>query len=845
MTTFSEMIDRTRSRKISLIRVRSSKRLRFFNSLGSNVYEKAVDFFVESLTVGGVAYTLDISLSTNNTFKYDIATKKLTFKTNGSNPELGYTVPTFLHFFSNFPIILPYDFNTGGLVEFEPLIQDLSTIKLELDSENTGIALESDSNISLENNSGYFTNIFDTHIFENKKVEYYYYFENLPITEVKLSYRGLIQDKAYSNKTVRFNVKDMFLVLRDNLKLNLFDLTDGNYSDGLFLKPKRRIYGEVSKLKVEGVDKLKGSFTGSGTISGTLATTNLNGVGTSFFQDLCVGDTVEYVDSLGVTKSLGIQDITSNTLAVLSESIKADFTSVSYSIKTEVYSNKFNRRFNIAGHKLVELVQPITAVNDTASFNVANIDGFEIGSIVEINNKRYTIVRAYGNTLVVNQNVSPLPIITDTIFRLPCFKAYIGIKELVYKVDYEIENLTSNSTLVLYPNAEENIISPVITTVPLVFTVGSRVLTSTIGTKDLTTIFKSRDLIKPNNITYPTYYEVLSVTETEVKLRTIFTEASITIEGLHKNMGYVSDDSIVAVDCIGIGNLAGEWIRYPSEIVKHILEHDAGQIVDSSSFTESKSDAEFKVSLFYPDLIGNNSVTIKDAITTINKSIFGSLYYSSDYTFKYSVLNSNKPNVIKILLEHDVISYEAITKNRIINSAKITYKPHTDLVTGDLTTDILVGSSEFVDRLVGISKEGILDTILFNQSDAQIILNRYLFFNSLTNSLLKIKTKLNTLELNLNEPLKLDFDRGYKRYSGLDTSKIGIVNYIEKDESTCIIQVNDLGGIFNRVPAIGVNTLVDFSSSSVDDIAKYGFIVDTLNETPNANENYLGSNLIG
>ncbi len=843
MSTFKEMVAKTGTRKISLVRINSSKRLRFFTSLGSDTYSKVVDFFVESLAIDGVNYS-NLETLVDNSFNYDIKTKTLTFKTNGIDPNTVYVVPTFAHFFSNYPVILPHDLNAGELIEYEPRLKDLGSVKLELDYENTGIAVESDSSITLENTDRYFDNLFDTLIFENKTVLYHYWYENLPPSQAKLSYKGLIQDKAFNSKTIKFNIKDKFLTLRDNLKLNLFDEGDGSYDDSLFLKPKKRIYGEVSKLQVVGVDKLKGSFTGVGTISGVQTTNTVTGLGTTFLKDLSVGDKLKYTTIRGITGEFGVQEILSDLSIVISEQVSSSFIGATYVVSTDTYSNHFNRRFNIAGHKLVELSQAITEVVSTSIFRVASIDGYEVGSLVEINSKRFTIKRAYGDLIIVNQNVSPYPILGNLINRVPCFKAYHGIKELTYKTDFEIENLTSNCTLVLYPNAEENVTVPTITPLNFNFTNGSRVVTCTAG-DDLTLLFESRQLIKPDDITYSNYFEVLMVTPTEIRLRTPFTGITTTNNILQKKVEYVEDDSIVAVDCIGLANSSGAWIRFPSEIVEHILDKDAGQSINTASFLESRSSAEFKVSCYFPELIGDETPQIRESISRINKSVFGSLYYDDNYDFKYSILNANKPEGMKVLFEDDVISYDVITKNRIINSAKINYKPHLDLTTGEIVYDALTKGSEFVDRLIGYSQDRILDTILFNERDAQIILNRYLFFNSLTNSLVKIRTKLNTVEYNLNEPVKLKFDRIYKRYAGTDNSKIGIVNYIEKDEDTCSLQINDLGGIFNRVPAIAPNTMVDLNSSSLDEIARHGFIVDNINETPDNTEKYLGSNLIG
>ena len=844
MATFSELNDKTRSRKISLVKIRSSKRLKFFNVTAPYTYSKVSDFFVEKLNIDGTEYTKTTGSLSVNTFKYDIHTKTLSFKTDNIDPNSVYTVATYCHFYSNLPLILPYDLDSGESIEWESRLTDLGSVKLEVDYDNTNIALESDSSITLENTDGYFIGIFDSHIWENKDVEFYYWYETLLPSEAKLIYKGLTQEKSYSSRSVRFSLKDKFLTLRDNLKLNLFDETDGSYDDNLFLKPKRRIYGENSKLKVTGVDKLKGKFTGVGTISGTAGTTAVTGLGTDFLTSLCAGDRIKfYLPNETEATEINVQDITSNTAIVTSETIETSFSGLSFEVYTEVYSKHYNRVFNIAGHKLVELAQPILEVISDSIFRVDNMDGFEVGSLVELNGSTFTILKVYSNLLFLNQNVSPLPVIGNTIYRVPVFKAYYGDKELIYKRDFEINNVTSNCELVLYSNAEANVTLPTVTAFKMVFNSGSDHVD--IANVDATKYFSPRDLIKPNSPIYSTYYEILTVEEHLVRLRTIFIGANYNDHGLHKKITYVADDTVVTVDCLGIAGDSGEWLRYPSEVVKHILTNDANQSVNSASFTDAKESAEFKISAYYPEEIGNESPVIRDTITNINKSVFGSLYYDSDYNFKYSILNSNKPIDLKNIYEDDILSYDVTTKNKIINRAKINFKPYTDMVTGEKATSALSGVSDFVNKMVGYSKEEILDTLLFSASDAQIVLNRYLFFNSLTNSVMRIKAKLNLSELNLNDPLRVNFDRIYKRYSGSDQSKIGIVNYIEKDETTTTVQIHDLGGLFNRVPSISDNALVDISGSTEESIAKYGFICDNLTEVPDNSETYLGSNLIG
>lgn len=843
--TYADFSNQTRSQKAVLVIHDANERIRFFTDVGSSTYKKVVRFFTSNVIVEGVSLTRASSNSLNSgEFFYQPSTKELFIRLfDDSTPETKLVVATYSFFWSNLPLILPYDLNNGEKVEFDSRVMDIGELKLELDYENTGIAIESSSSLTLNNNDGFFDEIFDTLIFENRKIRFYSYNAKLPITEAKIIFKGLIENKSFSTKEIKFAIKDEFYRLRELLSLPVFTSLDGSFDDALLNRPKRRLYGRFDRMKCESLSKKKDLFNLTGTISGAIGSNVIMGISTEFFKELSPSDVIKFTFN-NKEYSFSIQDVTNDLTATISEELEEGFTDVSCQVETSVASKYYNRKFHIAGHKLCETITTITQLIDLTTIMISSDLDLFVDDLVEILGQTYTIKRKSENKILLNQALNPVPSLGEIIKKIPVYKAYKKNKELVYLRDYTIQNTGSDCNLIISDDAEKNITNSVLTTFNLNFTFGSNVITYTGGLVDLKTIFKSRDLIKVNNVSYFTYYEIFSVTESEIKLRTIFNESTITSNALYKSMEYIDDETLICVDCIGKADENNEWIKYPSQIVKDIL-NDSLIEFNQDSFDKSYYDAEYLMSVKVPKSIGDDSEEIRNIITRVNASVFGSLYFNSNFEFCYSVLNADKDEELKELKDDDILSFDVQTKNNIVNNVELTYKESTDLLDGEVYKEKIIFENEFVDSMVGINRTQKIETDLYYDWQAEIIAQRYAFFNSLTNSIVRVKAKLNLSLMNLNEPIFLNLDRLYKRFGGRDRRKIGIVNMVSKDESSVAINFNDLGGIFNRVCVIAPDSLDDIYTANDSDIVKYGFIVDNDNETPNNEEKYLGSNLIG
>ena len=321
---------------------------------------------------------------------------------------------------------------------------------------------------------------------------------------------------------------------------------------------------------------------------------------------------------------------------------------------------------------------------------------------------------------------------------------------------------------------------------------------------------------------------------------------TLTTTALIKNVEYVSDDSNISVNALGFES-SGLWLKTPSAVVRHLVLNDAGfTSVNEASFTQAKADCDYIVSMVLPETIGEKPPQIRDTITKINESVFGSLYGNTSDSISYAVLNSEKPDTIEILNDDDIISFSSKSVTEIYNVIKIKYRPFFDFFSGNGAFEAITFNSGFVDNNIGIKATHERTLYLYEEDKAQIIAERVALFKSMTNTVLEIKAKANFFSSTVNDKIFVGFDRLFKRIGGSGRLKIGIISGVRRSQFDSEIQVSDIGNIFNRVPAIAPDSAVDYSLQVQNDLVRWGYIVDNETLTPDvASEDNLGNNLIG
>lgn len=850
---YEQASKKSRSEKIILSTIDSIELAKLFVADGLN-YKRSVNFFVVGVSKDGVDLTKhgNTSLSVDQWY-FDEVNMMLYVRTSldPKNYDIGIK---YRHFLSTTPLNLPCELSSGGQdVPWLPLISSIGALGEQLDDQAVGIVLESNTSIKLINRDGFFDNIFDKHIWENKDVYFYSWFPGTSMDEIQPLFAGVVESKTFGEDFVSFAVKDNLYKLRNTVSLPTFSALDGNILPTYLGKPKRRIYGMADTVKTISTSAILDGYNISGTISGNIGDKVILGVGTSFYAETSPGDEIYYTVGTTTYKA-GIATIDSNTQITLSKEAEASFSGLTVKLKPKIPWYKKNRTWNLSGYKLFEPSVTITSVISSSAFTLSNTEGFFANDEILVNGIAVQIKNVSFNTIVTKTTVSPAPSAGMTVTKRPVINVYHGSKKMVYGRDYTYTN--STECLINIENgssgypAEFNLVEPQFVNIDLDFHDGTggnpANMISTNDPVDLRTILKPRDWIKADNIAYPEYFEILDVSENQIILRTNFTHSAGKLHAYIKTPEYIDENSLITVDCLGIDDI-GNWAKTAADSVKHILSEDCQFFtVNDPSFIKSNADCDYIMSLVIPEDIGNESPMVRDVINQINTSVFGALFVSRSEGISYSILNSVKPEITDQLKDDDILGFSVSTNQKIISDVKVNYRQFIDIYSGESATKTTTQTSDLVNKYVKILNKQEKTIYLYEDEKAEIMAHRILLFNSLSSLTVKIKAKMNLALVSICDKIYLSFDRLFKRFSDSQRLKLGIVTSIRRDGFGVEIEVNDMGNIFNRIPSIAPDTTPDYTSATDEDKIKWGFILDDATKTPDSTlENGLGSGIIG
>lgn len=568
----------------------------------------------------------------------------------------------------------------------------------------------------------------------------------------------------------------------------------------------------------------------------------LSGVSTLFLDELSPEDEL-FVNVGDKEYKYVIESVSSNLTAFITDSVTESVANQVASVKPKIPWRKKNRRWHLAGHKLIRSEAEILTVINARQFSVNNYSDFYTGDTVTINGITTQVTRVSGSNIILEQNIFPVPLSGDIIFKEPILNAYIGNERMVLNRDFTLTN-TTEAIIEIDQLAEFNLAKETYSSISLDFENGSNIIRSK-DNIDLTTIIQSREWIRSFNQTNDSWFEVLFVEEDAIVIRQQYSEPTNSSVGKIKKVNLISDESLITVDCYGYDN--NKWVRTASDCVKHLIQNDAGFAnINNDSFDQANADCSYKISMVIPEDIGQEAPMIRDVITKINESVFGSLYGDSSQDLSYSIVNTRRPSTLKELHDDDILSWDTSSDQKIVNKVKINYAPFVDKITGDNSFNVVTYTNEFVDNNVRIKNTIEKTCYLFNEQDATTIAQRYAFYNSLSQSIVNIKAKADFFTSSVNDRVYINFDRLYKRYGESSRRKIGVISSIKKSSYNTEISMNDLGNIFNRCHTLAESATAPFTSATDDEKIKYGFILDpdTLTPDPTSEED-LGSHLIG
>lgn len=846
-TTYDEFSEQTTSEKIVLCHIEPAERLLVWTLDSGAIYTRTTDYFVIDVKIAttSLAEASSSTLSAGEWF-YEIETGVCYVRmTDDSNPNTKDVVGYYRQFFANAPINLPYDLLSGAEVPYLPYLKNNSAIKKELDEEQTGISLEAATKLTLENTDGYFDNTYDTLFYENKFARLYSWNPKIVMSEKRTLFSGEIQDKTFSPSVVTFNCKDFMYKLREKVSLSLFSSSDGSVADSILATPKRRIYGKVDNVQCVGIDNILNGYALTGTISGGGDSAAITGAGTLFLDELSPGDDIT-ITLLNETIETSVESVTDDTNLVLSDEVVTGFLGQSVIIKPDRPWRKKNRNWHVAGHKLRE---PTTTVASASQPNrITLTDGSDIfdNDLIDIDGFDVNVKRIVGNDVVLRQNIpAGTPSGGEAVTKNPVSKAYINQKESFINTDWTLSNSTE-AILNFTELAEFNLAARRVLPGSNTFSNGSRTVMA--SGVNFTDYVQSRDWVQSDDITHTTWYEVLTVDESNITLRIAYAGANNTGASYMKLPELLDDNSLVTVNCIGYENGSGEWVKTASDSVRHLLENDSVIVnLNAASFTQSDADAPYIVSMVIPESISSDAPKINSVINKLNESVFGSLVTNSSFDLVYNILTPEKPETLEAIEQHDIIGEPSVrSRNEIIRKVNLKYRPFVDRFTGEDSFLLIEHTSDFVDNYIGARQEKDVTVFLYNTLDADVIAQRIALYNSLSQSVVTVKAKLNLSSKSLNDKIYINLDRIYKRFGGRDRRKIGVINKVSTDGANSVVEFNDLANIFNRVMSIAPDAASAFTSATDTEKIFNTYVCDDDLEVPDtSSDQELGSNIIG
>ena len=842
----AEFIQSQVSEKVTLAQIEGSKRFVVWTGAGPT-YTHTAPGVVKSLFQGDTAL---IQVSTTaavvaGTWHYEPTTNVITVQlADSSDPNSTELIGTLIYYYGTSTVSASKDLTDSAFhVSYDGRIKSAPGYKHKIGTEQKLISVVGQGQLRLENMDGGLDEIYDTIIFENKEVRIYSWNPDLNFSEAEIIFRGRVTNKTYTSDEVSFTVKDNLFDMQQNVPQDAYTDAD-NVTDEIKGRYKRWVYGRVDGLQLQSTDQIGDGYAIAGTVTGSVASATLTGIGTSFLSELSPNDRL-----IVGTQEFTVQSISSDTTATLDDVPQFSFTSQTAIIVPEIPVTTKNRDFLVAGHACARLTKTVTKFIQLNRVQLSDVDGilpgdflsFATGERIEVKNT------APGNVVVLRQNIVIQPAVASEVNREPVQQVFIeGTR--VGPDKFTITNNATNTIITLASDAEVDVTRAVSLGDTLTFTNGSRTVSGT-GSVDLREIVSSRDFIRPSDISFTTFYEVLSVGESSIQLRTAFADPNETGGATIKRPNYIGDDTIVSADVLGrtvTNQPGGTWITTAAQATLDLLNQISVPSIDAASFTQGALDNSELISMAIPETPSGGLVTTKSVVDKLCRSTTSAITLNNDLQLKFKVLLPEIDDAAVEIGDSDVINWRIKSTNgENIRNSLIKYR-FQDVLRETLESGSLVQTytSDFVKNYVGTNKTDELDIYLYNVRSARIMSHRLAYLRSLSRADVTITTDLRLESVEIGDQLILDFERLYKRFGdSASRKKVCVVVGKTVSGQNITFELTDMGNVFNRSSIITPNTAPDFSAATEDEKLKYGYITDAQGIV-NSDENTANVHLI-
>ena len=826
----SAYINDNSSEKVALAFIYPRKPLDTFSYIADNIWKLKVDTFVSNIYINNIPLDMADSeaVTQSKPYYYDIENGEIYYYTESDSPDDDSLVGEFKFFFSNVPLNLAHNLIDGAAeVYFEPRLSSKAGFKSKIGSDQMGISVTGEGSIELDNVDGFFDGLYNKYLWDNKPLEVYSYNRNLPPSEAKLTFKGIITNKSFNTDKLTFKVNDSIHKLDTNLPMNLFESSDG-VSDSYIGDVKRVIYGKVEGLLCRSIDQVPESgIKLTGTVSGNAAANTITGSGTSFLQFVALNDTVSVSGN-----SYTVERVNSDTEIIISDTdgLLSTFSNEDIYITPSVPSPEFNRDFFIADHPIKQTSSPIATMTQLNRIVLEDASGFENGDIVKIDNDTFTIINISGNQIQINVNADNIYPQGALVTKEPITEYYIKGKAGSISDIVNIEN-TSEAKFTLSTLAEfrlsKNNLLPEET---FDFINGSRIVTYN-GTGDLPTLFRERDWIKAEGDIDARFLRIVDIVDNQIRCSEAYqgpTRSNVKV--IKRRPDYISNESEVSVNCFGKTDddtSTGKLIETGADIIKDLITSiGLSHAINTSDFDQASIDNDMRMSLKIPESISSSPPNVRDLINKINQTVFGSLALKQDFTLGYFINSPMLKENVRIIRDDDAIKWKFLGSNNSTYLSVLSNYRFTDydLSLKSESSKTLRYTSERVKSYDLSTKEVERDFLSFNQDDTQELSERFIFFNEQIYSELEVESDLRLSDVEVGDIVDVRFSRINKL---LDTTTnyfrvIGVtVNY----NSTKLI-LSNFGDLYNKGGRITDDNAPSYSEASISERTFDGYITD-------------------
>jgi hypothetical protein len=230
ITTYEELIADPNSLKIALMEIEPSEQLLYWTNHAGNIYYVEIEsIHVLSVYEDGAALTEVSSLAAVSAGEYfhDTANNRIYAEMSGSDTPYQHDVV------ANYKMYICNNFGESGVIfndrYYEPFLLSIPEIIQKKDLF-WGVSITSQGSASLINadigdGTGFFDSIYNKYAWNNKAITILWGGEDLPYSEYKKAFKGIIEQKNFT--TDKFDIS--FVDKKDNwdtvIPINSFDQT--------------------------------------------------------------------------------------------------------------------------------------------------------------------------------------------------------------------------------------------------------------------------------------------------------------------------------------------------------------------------------------------------------------------------------------------------------------------------------------------------------------------------------------------------------------------------------------------------------------------------------------------